>query len=294
MDDLSVLFFPCYVDGLPRTAASVRFRAEWPAKYWPEADVYPNMSKMITHYDAYVFQKAYLVDFSHSLINMLSRLRNKVLAFDLCDADWLQSAEHERRLLRVLPRFDFAVATTYPIREWLLHWLPAHVIPDRLDLDEFPQQHKQRRGDPSLVWFGYSHNLDQLEVMWSTIERHGLLLTIVSNECPEPWSSRPRLRFVEWTRDGANTEIARHEIALVPQTSVYKSNNRSISAWAMGLAVAKTPDELEAVLSYEKRCEQAETMRQAVHDQYDVRLSVGEWKTLIDSYYEQKQNGGRA
>ena len=31
-EDRSVLFIPCYVDGLPYTSASVRFRAQWPAR----------------------------------------------------------------------------------------------------------------------------------------------------------------------------------------------------------------------------------------------------------------------
>lgn len=292
MDDLSVLFFPCYVDGLPHTAASVRFRALWPAKHWPEADVYPNMSKMLTNYDAFVFQKAYLVDFSRSLIDTLSRLRNKVLAFDLCDADWIQSEEHERRLLRVLPKFDFAVATTPAIQEWLSRWLPAHVIPDRLDLDEFPQEHKWTLGKPmSLVWFGYAHNIGQLEAMWPTIEYHGLSLTILSNECPEPWSSRPGVHFVEWTPDGANAEIAKHDVALVPQTSPYKSDNRTITAWALGVWPVRTSQELEG--TFEMDLSRLGEMRRSVRQRRDVRVSVGEWKELLHSYYVHKQNGGR-
>lgn len=279
---MRVLFIPVTLDGAPGTAASLRFRAEWPAKYWPEADVYPNISRPIADYDAYVFQKAYLTDTPRRLIRELRR-RGKLMAFDLCDADWLLSYEHERRLLNALPLFDFAVAPTETIARWLRTWLPAYVIPDRLDLVEFPMWHVQRPGKPTLVWFGYSHNIGPLSEMRGVICEHKLALTLVTDQFPDEWR-RFGARFVKWTRHGANEEIARHDIALVPPVSMFKSNNRWITAWALGLVTAETSQRVEKLLDYETRRMAAQELRERVEAEYDVRLSVEDWQSLFSQF----------
>jgi len=293
-DGLAVLFIPCYVDGLPYTAASARIRARWPAKYWPEADVYPRMTMPFGEYDAFIFQKAYLTDFPRHAIRSLRARGNKLLAFDLCDADWEQSGTHESRLLSVLPLFDFAVSPTRALQQYLGRWIPAEVIPDRLDLSEFREWHENIPGKPlSLIWFGYSHNLDELVALWSEIEplmnEHSLRLTILSDALPDRWKDRTwvwgqKARFVKWTEDGANGEIARHDVALTPQRNPYKSSNRAITAQALGVVPVSTAEDLENQLDYNTRQRCAELGRRRVEQEYDVRLSVDDWKRLLDKY----------
>lgn len=291
---MNVLFFPCYVDGLARTSASARFRALEPAKHWPEADVYPKMRLPLGEYDAYIFQKAYLSRQSRQLIGDL-RCRGKLLALDLCDADWLISDEHYRRLLAVLPFFDFAVAPTEPLREYLAGWLPAYVIPDRIDLDRYPAPPPHPPGrPPRLIWFGYAHNLVYLDAAWDgfqpVLDRYDLPLTILSNELPAEWKGRTwsydrRPHFVAWTPEGADVEIAAHDIALVPPTTAYKSNNRTLTAWALGAATAPDPQELEALMNEEIRAGIVRYHLKVIQQAYDVRQSVKEWQGLLQTHF---------
>lgn len=292
-DDLDVLFIPCYVDGLPYASASARIRARWPAKHWLEADVYPRMTMPFGEYDAYIFQKAYLTQFARHAIRSLC-VKGKLLAFDMCDADWDQSETHEKRLLSVLPLFDFAVSPTRALQQWLARWIPAEVIPDRLDLAEFRHWHENVPGRPlSLVWFGYSHNLGELDALWPEIEplmnKHGMRLTILSDELPERWANRTWglgevPRFVKWTENGANAEIAKHDVALVPQRNRYKSSNRWTTAFALGVVPVDTGHHLERVIDIDRRRREAELGRRLVEQGSDVRLSVQQWKDLIDKY----------
>jgi hypothetical protein len=61
----------------------------------------------------------------------------------------------------------------------------------------------------------------------------------------------------------------------------YKSNNKTILAWALGLPVAHSADELASLLSEEARTQEAERRLLEVHRDYDIRQSVDEYKVLI-------------
>lgn len=289
---MNVLFLPVTLDGPPATTASYRFRAEWPAKYWREADVYPAMTRPMAEYDAYIFQKAYLVERVRGLIKELRR-RKKLLAFDMCDADWELSYEHEQRLLQVLPLFDFVVAPQHNLAGWLRTYVPAHVIPDRLDWAEFTTRRVQSKGKPSLVWFGYSHNIGPLKELVKTIRTHGLDLTIISNKMPEEWTKRGA-HFVKWTRHGANCEIVKHDIALVPRVNFWKSINRWVTAWALGLVTATNAKGVEALLDHEARVTGSEELYERARADFDVHQSVEDWKTLLQGYATRRTLCGTA
>ena len=96
------------------------------------------------------------------------------------------------------------------------------------------------------------------------------------------------MRFVKWTLEGANVEIARHDIALNPRLDqghfAYKSDNKTITAWALGVPVARTVDELKTLLDYDARVAEANRRFQEVEERWDVRLSVQEWKQLMERW----------
>jgi len=304
-----VLFIPAYVDGLPYTSASVRFRAQWPAKYWPGADVYPNCSLPFAQYDAYVFQKAYLIDTTRHWMHAL-RAKGKLLAFDLCDADWEQSETHERRLLDALDLCDFATCPTVALEKWLGQWLPSHWIPDRHDLAEYERLDsagfdallaRRREISPQerCIWFGYSHNLAELDHIWGdlveVLDRHDLRLTVLSDTLPDGWDTRTwsngrRPEFVEWTREGANAVIAEHDFALVPQRSPYKSDNRTGTAWLLGVE----PIENAQSLAFRLEDVRAKALRfdglwynyDSAFTEYDVHESSEWWQALVAQYLD--------
>jgi len=263
-------------------SASVRFRARWPAKYMVNADCYDGTQRL-ADYNAFVFQKFYLTDKARTWIRTF-RAAGATLAFDLCDADWLLSETHYHRLFAVLPLFDFAVAPTRLLVDWLNQWLPTYFIPDRLDLEMHTERHEHNRGSaPSLIWFGNSANLVTLEEMWPTVSELGLSLTILADQLVKPWDSRD-ITFVKWTLEGANAEIARHDIALNPKINyghfAYKSENKTVTAWALGVPVAKTLDELAQLLNYDVRVDEASRRLQEVAELWDVRISADAWNML--------------
>lgn len=299
---MKVLFLPCFLDGLSKLSPSVRWRAQWPAKYWDEADVYDGRQRL-DDYSAFVFQKFYLTERARKWARVL-RARGKLLAFDLCDADFLEE-EHRRRMLKVLPLFDFAVATTEPIREWLARWLPAHVIPDRIDL-EMHQEKKQWDEGPervSLVWYGFAHNAISLVTLLPEAHRLGLSLTIISDE-PQPgtflygalaeWDN---LQWQPWSLEMANKLIVQHDLVLNPQPPkvdkrfAFKSHNKHLTAWALGLPVASTIEELHRLLDFEERKAEAKRRLVEVREKWDVQLSAKEWEGLLKSYEDSLDSG---
>lgn len=285
----NVLFLPCSLDGLSPLSASVRFRAQWPAKYMINGEPY-NGTQRLADFNCFVFQKFYLSGKARGWAKSF-REAGHILAFDLCDADWLQSATHRRRLLAVLPRMDFAVATTERLAEWLRCWLPTFVIPDRLDLAVHTERHVPQDREPRLIWFGNSGNLVTLEQMWPAVCGFGLPLTILADRLIPPWDERP-VEFIPWSLEGANAVIADHDIALNPRLEeehfAYKSNNKSLTAWALGVPVATSPETLEALFDFELRKLESAYRMVEVAAHYDVRISALQWAGLFDAWRERK------
>jgi len=282
---IKTLIVPCLIDGAGANTASYRFRALWPSRYWPEAELYQQRSQWIGAYDSCLFQKAYLSDRARAIVKML-RDKGKVLGFDITDPDWLTSPTHRSRLLEMLPMMDFATCPTEPLAEWLRTYVPTHVIPDRLDLAEFPKRLRHKQSDswqPSCIWFGYAHNIAPLHRLWATIEERKLPLTVLSNACPMPWDKRAR--FVTWTERGANAEIARHDIALVPKVHEYKSDNRAVTAAALGVIPVSNANELEPALDPAFRAKAADRIYDMARREYDVRESVEDWRHLFAAYH---------
>lgn len=284
---MNVLFLTCALDNAPPAAASIRFRARYPVRYWPEADLYPDMRRRLSDYDAYIFQKAYTSERSQALLTHFRRL-GKLVAFDLCDADWLLSEEHELRLLKALPQCDLAVAPSDALKTWLAQWVTAYVIPDRLDLEEMKPRKSQVDAvsrHPSVVWFGYSHNMGPLEDFWQVIQRNGMALTILSDKLPERWAKRKQVHFVRWTQEGANGEIARHDLAITTKINLYKSDNRHITAVALGVVAVDSPELLESCADPQQRQYIQQVQAQSISE-YDVRRSVADWKCLLDTHMQ--------
>jgi len=284
---MKTLFLPCTLDGAPGTTASLRWRALWPAKYMEGADVYPNLTEYMTGYDLYIFQKAYLSERAKRFLQSLAGM-GKVIAFDLCDADWLQSGRHELALLQALPLCSFAVAPTEAIAAWMRRYTPAFVIPDRLDLAtlETAGRHNHTAERPTLCWFGYSHNIHAIDPLWPAIEAYGLELTLITNDMPREWANRPGVSFVRWTLDGANREIARHDVALTTPASHWKSPNRMITAWGLGLLTVGSAADLDRIVSLppQERQEEARALCALVDAEHGAHLSAADWSELYKLY----------
>lgn len=238
---MKTLFFPCTLDGLSKHSGSAMIRTRWMAKYMDGAAVYDGTQRL-SGWDLYVFQKAYLSETSNGLIKTLAALRGGaggLLAFDLCDPDFLDN-EHRERMLRILPLFDFATSPTRPLQDWLSQYLPSYAVHDGVDPDAIAHRHTFDPTDrPSICWFGYGGNTGALRAMYSTIEALDVEVDVIAVD-----------RAVSFEQFLAT--ITRYDICLNPRPAmppyIYKSPNKTIIALAAGVAVAETGADLVALM----------------------------------------------
>lgn len=277
---MKTLFLPTWLDGLPRNAPSARIRAEWVAKYWDGAEVYDG-TQSATEYEVLVFQKCYLTATAQRFAQY-----GDVRVADICDPEFLDPRK-VTRLHAHLDRMDAVVVPTEPLAEWFRRWLPTCVIPDRLDLEA----HELRTGDEEpyfpgevgLVWLGGWQNYATLETMLPIITTAGLPLVTIADQL------YPGLPFVRWEGvEQANEWIKRFDILLNPQPPgspwKYKSNNKTLTAWACGVPVAHDVRELYELLDLtpEERFALGQERRREVEERWDVRLSVEQWKRVLE------------
>lgn len=285
MGNVKAIFVPCTVDGLSQHTGSVMIRARWVAKHWPGAVVYDGRQSF-TGWDLVIFQKAYLLQTTRDMIGGLASLRDARgkprLAFDLCDPDFLKD-EHRRRMLDVLPLFDFAVAPTHPLVDWLAQYLPSYHIPDTVDLEIVKNRREFlyacKGASPRLLWIGYRENQAAIDPeMLQVIKDTGVEFEIVSVDRSMP--------FDQWL-----SNLTQYDVLLNPRpkhgTFRYKSNNKSLIAWASGVAVAETADELRALVSEDAACWIRNKLAEVNLSSSRSVHAAGAWVSVYRTYMEE-------
>lgn len=269
-----VLFVPCSVDGL-KGAGSIRVRCEWVAAHWDGAEVWDGTQRMTPdRWDLVVFQKAYLLENTRRWIETVARWRDAGecrLAFDLCDPDHLDR-EHRRRMMQVLGLFDFCVGSSEKLAAWLAQWNVAYHVPDCVDVEAMRAigTHEPRKVEtPTCVWAGYASNRGALFSMAPWIGRLGWPLEVVAVQDSIPFEEY-------WSRVLRNPESGeRHDILLNPQPDegkyAWKSDNKTQAAWALGMPVARTPEELMSFRDPEKR---------VPGEPRDISVAVEAWEEI--------------
>lgn len=249
-----------------KAIGSSRIRGHWLIKYWPEAESFCQGQK----YDAVIFQKVFLFDYWKHYDGI------KIL--DLCDPDWLSGEP----ITRGLKDIDAITTSTEELAKTVRKMTdkPVVYIPDRVDLKAYSTVKEHKEKAKSVVWFGYSHNIEPLNMALPFMKRYNLNLTVVSD--------KPFLQAdnnIAFRQDRLPEELLKHDMAVFPEFKEkrfrFKSNNRTIQCWALGLPVATTPDELTKFLSPEERNKEGKKRRKEVEEKYDVKLSVKEMKDLI-------------
>lgn len=260
---------------------STRLRVHQLLKYWPEAGIY----KYGENPDVLVLQKVYSAPDWQYLAHFPGL---KIL--DICDPDWLLGV-HVRE---TVDNVDGVTCPTEPIADFIrqLTDKPVLVVPDRHELSLFPAQAKHDGPIKSVVWFGYKHNAEALRWAMNFLVRHGVRLTVVSNEDPRPytWASsqadaQALYTFVPWTTEGLNAELVKHDVALLPTASRpedrFKSNNRTIIAHLSGLPVITDDAGFNAMNDPKVRQAEGARLRYEAESEYDVRKSVEQLKWFI-------------
>lgn len=250
--------------------AGSRIQGDWLIKYWPESERFIQGKD----YKTVIYQKAYWKEHARAFKG------KKILS--ICDPDWMDG----------VPVADFAsymdavVVPTEPLAEAIRQFCdkPVFVVPDRIDLETLPPK-KELSDEParSVVWFGYAHNATVLDGCLTLLKKLGLKLIVISNgnyatqEC--------EVENIRWSEETANLDIQKGDIALLPQglgaRFRYKSNNKETLALALGLPVAKTPEELKRFLDPKERKKEMDEKYQRIIEEYDVRKSVREMQSIV-------------
>lgn len=255
-----------------KNIGSSRIRGNWLIEKMPEAELFVQGKT----YDTIIFQKVYWKEMAKAFPG------KKIL--DICDPDWLEGAE----VVSFIELMDAVTVPTVKLKEALekMTTKPVYVIPDRINFDTMISPKKDHEGQAkSVVWFGYSHNIDVLDATVMKLKKLGLTLKIVSDGRYN--TSECKVENVKWMPDTWQEEIKTADICLLPERvhgrSLFKSQNKTEQAWALGLPVAKTPQDLERFMIGEERKKEAEEKYQYVREHCAIEKSVEEMRQVIEN-----------
>lgn len=262
---------------------SSRIRGEWLVKYWDEAEIF----KQGKEYDVVIYQKAYWVEHARAFKGI------KIL--DVCDPDFLHFGY---KFMEMINEVDAITVSSPALQAVIKNFTnkPVRYIPDRVDLD-FHRGKKFHQGEAEwAIWFGYSTGFDMLKPVLHFLKKFNLNLIVISESdfsMPSNYSDYIKLKNIRWNLETVNQDILLGDVVLNPQSNKgkwkFKSNNKTLSAWALGMPVAHTVDELEKFLVEENRKKESDLKYNEVREKWDVKISVEEFKNLIKEVYGSKK-----
>lgn len=261
---------------------STRIRVTWPLEYWEEAEQH----KMGGKYDVMIYQKAYWLEH-------MKRFEG-IKIIDMCDPDFFHWGY---RIKECIDNCDAVTTSTIELAKYIskLTDKPVWCIPDRLNLPVFDGLKKDHTGKgkaKTAVWYGYSENFPMLDSAIDSLIKCGVedLIVIASKRglytLPAGATGKLRVTNLPWSQETYNTDILRGDLVINPQSKrgrfKYKSNNKTINAWAMGMPVAHTPEELMVFMDEDARVAEGERRYKQVREEYDVKKTVDEYRELIN------------
>ena len=233
-------------------------------------------------YDNLIFQQTFWKD--------MAMLFDGPKIVDLCDPDWLKYAVDVVELGQYIDAFTCSSAT---LRDLVQSYFPEKIVehvPDRFDFSQFPAPKVLHHGKAKkAVWFGYTHNAHELlPQLAPAIKEFDLELLIVANA---PYSQDDEVSalnpgFIKYEHYSSREYIAKADIVLNPRSNRayfrYKSNNKSVIAWKLGVPVAVTCDDIARLMNPDERNSEVSIMQPSVEKEYDIEKSVKQYRSIID------------
>ena len=232
-------------------------------------------------YDNLIFQKACWVQMMHLFKGP------KIL--DLCDPDWFQ---YEVNIIETGNLAHAITCSSLELTDLLKSYFPDKIVehvPDRLDLKTFPLPRKAHQGKAkNAVWFGYIHNAHEtLPQMAPAIREAGLHLRIISQL---PYTVNDGIlelnpEFVRYDQSKVYSQIREADILLNPRSDKaffrYKSNNKSLIGWQLGLPVATTNADIMRLMNPKERNREVSIMKSVIEQNYCIEKSVLQYHEII-------------
>jgi len=260
---------------------SSRLRGHWYVRNWEEAELFQQGAI----YETIIFQKVYMLDYVKAFKGI------KIL--DICDADWLDTVP----IKEVIDNCDAVTVSSEGLKEAIEQFTdkPVVFIPDRQDLS-FHNKQKVHTDEKAkkVIWFGYSQNAKLLDPTIATLKKLNLELTVLS-DCRPPYikadvNVKYEYENPEWS---FNDVILEHDFVLLPDDirprGKFKSTNKTLTAWALGMPVARNKEDVIRFLNPKERKKEAELRLKEVREKWDIKQSIKEFQDLI----EKIKNGKR-
>ncbi len=256
-----------------KDVGSSRIRGHWLVKHWPEAEIY----RYGAQYDVVIYQKAYFVEHAKRFKGV------KIL--DLCDPDWLNWAT---KFTEMIEEVDAITCSSLELTKAVSKFTkkPVYFIPDRVEFDILPPPKKHFGPTKKVVWYGYGHNFPILDSCIKALSDRKLELIVVS----ETVYVKPSAFNIEVT----NLPFSQHYLADIQKGDVvlnpkyvkgkwkYKSENKTVIAWAIGMPVAHDEEQLDKMMTEEQRKSVSASGYTKAVNEFDIKLSVQDYKDVIN------------
>lgn len=267
---IAMLTMEQYENRRENSVGSSRIRGNWVQKYCKDIVPFKNGGR----YDAVIYQKAYWKTHMEEF--------KGIKIFDLCDADWLDG----RPIREVLQLCDAFTVTTKPLQKYLKQMTdkPVIIIPDRIDPEAHVPVKEVHAGSlRTVVWFGYSSNQVVLDQVANYLQGKGIQLVVISDR-----KYRDADINIKYNYESINQDLIAYDAAILPPYTknikfTYKSNNKTLTCWALKLPVIHEIPDLERFNDPEERKKEAEDRYKEVIENYHVRDSGPEYVKLIES-----------
>jgi len=238
-----------------------------------------NIWKHGKKYDNLIFQKVFWKE-------MMKQFDGpKIL--DLCDPDWILG---DGNIVEIASLADAITCSSVSLTNLLRNYFPEKIvvhIPDRLNFKLFPEPRKTSSEIATkTVWFGFINNAyETLPPLFDILRKHHLSLTIIANsEYVHPVEG-VHTKFIKYSADTAFEFIKNADILLNPKSKrayyKYKSNNKTVIGWKLGLPVAETAEDLERLLLPAERIKEMTGKQEIVESQYRVEQSATQYREII-------------
>ena len=264
---------------------SSRIRVDWLIKHWKEAGGIGDAERFQfgQKYDVVIFQKAYWIEYAKAFKGI------KIL--DVCDADWLMWSYNMKQMI---DECDAITCSTLEIAKFLVQLTdkPVVVIPDRIDFSTMPEPKVHEGEMNTVVFYGYAENFEVLQSVIPALKKRGLKLIVVSNKSYVAGDVGIEIQNLPWSPSTWIADVMRGDVILNPRSLKgrfkYKSDNKTVQGWALGIPVAHTDKELDLFKTAEARNKEAKERYAEVREERDVKKSVVELTELINEIRAEK------
>ncbi len=266
---MKTLIVPASWKGTPNLA-SERMRCDWMLN--PLCAEKYDGSQTIAAYDLVIYQKSF---------PETSKPSHQVRILDTTDPLW--RFNDPSLILHGLETIDIVTCSSVELANDFKKHFPGircEVIPDRHDFG-FYEPHARTVFETDMsrfVWFGYAETFGRAETLCLEVISKGYDLITISEKAVGLGS------FVEWNAETWLDEIAVRDVAVNPLApSLFKaSNHKHVTAWALGLPVVETEQDIDLLLCPNTRRKEVE-YRRSEFDRYDIKHSADEIRKLYSS-----------